>query len=531
MMPIFFHLESHLWIAYLLLFNGWLFSLVLRQRSADFNELTKSFEAQVLSAFFISIGGNGILLLLLQLLGQPFSLMHYNIPVLTIAGLVGCILAGARASSLIDFEFSLGRAIFYLLIFVILFYNGGLIEQVSDAWWHMSLANKIGIASSFELSTGHLTGLPSRDYPPLWHGNLALIKELSGESLPVIWNSFTAWGAVLKVMAFYLFARALTHSENVGFLAALLFFLLPGLGNSYMRVSAWPSHIAYTAWFTIFFIVFTTLELRRPGDRLSDFVRTNGSLLLVAGVSVLVLLVDIYFLHKAEILYLALAFLFYFWGVLIASIFICKKRDALEPSSDLFGAYAIVFMLAIVILMVYRNIGSAAIHWSSITNLIPAVLLLTFIVFTVGTDDKRVYAKQSVLLVVLLLVLASILPQHIGSLFDTHYSSTTKVIGWFGRELIVPDWSRQLREGFLWSGLISIPLSIYLAVKTPRRATIFLASNASFAFVLVVSPYCYHWLTETLNYHSPWRVAMLIFSPIVFAQFLHYLIHLKRSMR
>ncbi len=531
MMPIFFHLESHLWIAYLLLFNGWLLSLLLRQRSADFNELTKSFEAQILSAFFISISVNGIFLLLLQLLGQPFSLMHYIIPTLTAIWLGVCAVAGVRFRAILDFEFSLGRAIFYLLIFVILFYNGGLIEQVSDAWWHMSLANKIGIASSFELSTGHLTGLPSRYYPPLWHGNLALVKELSGESLPVIWNSFTAWGAVLKVMAFYLFARALTDSKSVGFLAALLFFVLPGLGNSYMRVSAWPSHIAYAAWFTIFFAVFTTLESRRPHDKLIGFVRTNFSSLLVASSAVLVLLVDIYFLHKAEILYLALAFLFYFWGLLIVSTLVSKKRGALEPSSDLLGAYALVFMFAIVTLIVYRNMGSAAIEWFSITNLIPAVLFLTFIVFTVGADDKGVRAKQAVLIFVLLLVLASILPQHIRALFDTQYSSTARVTGWFGRELIVPDWSRQLREGFLWSGLLSIPLSLYLAVKTPSKATVFLASNACFAFVLVASPYCYHWLTETLNYHSPWRVAMLVFSPIIFAQFLQYLIHLKRSPR
>ena len=84
MIPTFFHLESHLWIAYVLLLNGYLANLLLRRLSSDYFRITKLLEAQVLAAFFISVAVNGLLLFILQLLSQKYSLANYLLPTVTV---------------------------------------------------------------------------------------------------------------------------------------------------------------------------------------------------------------------------------------------------------------------------------------------------------------------------------------------------------------------------------------------------------------------------------------------------------------
>ena len=202
MMPIFFHVESHLVIAYLFFFNGLLVNWLLRSCSIGYAELTKPLEAQVLAAFFVSVLINGAMLYGLDLLSFSFTNMRFILPFLSI-GLI--LLSIWRLSSLawrqpLRFEFGLTRLGIYAFVFIILFYNGGLIELLADSWWHMSLASKIASHSTLAIDFGHLNGFSQRYYPPLWHGNLALAHIVSGESIAVLWNSFTAWGGVLKVM-------------------------------------------------------------------------------------------------------------------------------------------------------------------------------------------------------------------------------------------------------------------------------------------------------------------------------------------
>ena len=95
--------------------------------------------------------------------------------------------------------------------------------------------------------------------------------------------------------------------------------------------------------------------------------------------------------------------------------------------------------------------------------------------------------------------------------------------GFFGGELKLPGWHLQLRSALLYSGLLSIPLSVVLTILKPSRLTLFVCANAITAFLVCLSPYLYMWLTEMLNYHSPWRIATLIFHPIIIAFALHTL--------
>ncbi|MCH2192435.1 MAG: hypothetical protein MK188_16135, partial [Gammaproteobacteria bacterium] len=178
MMPIFFHVESHIWIFVLLVLNGSFIHAAVYSASQQYRELTRQFEAQVIMSFAFSLALNGLVLLSLDILHVPFSKAIYPLFIIWVSALFFAF--KNRLSSFYACDISLPALIFYVLMFVILFYNGGMIDQISDAWWHMSLANKIGLANSFTLEYGHLTGAPERYYPPLWHGNLALLRELSG---------------------------------------------------------------------------------------------------------------------------------------------------------------------------------------------------------------------------------------------------------------------------------------------------------------------------------------------------------------
>lgn len=529
-MPIFFNLESHLWIAYLFLFNGLLVHWCLHRVSDSYAELTDSLEAQVLAAFFFSIGLNGLLLLVLDLMGIEFILMKIILPLFSASLILLFVWKNpiVKIRQTIACDWNYWRLSLYAVIFIVLFYNGGLIEQTSDAWWHMSMANKIAIASSFFLETGHLNGVYARYYPPLWHGNLALATTLSTEPLPVLWNSFTAWGAVLKVMGFYLMAYSLTKNKLVAVLSALLFVLLPGMGDSYLRVSAWPSHIAYTAWFFLFFVSFSIFDALRPQivgwlDGLKSLWSQKARVLFA-----ILLMGVITFSHQVELLFFVFAMLFYFIGI---TVYRTLRRDSLNQieSADwvinIIGASLIISALFACLWFVYQA-------WYPLSNsidliiayLLPPLLLLTFLVLQKAQWlSKR--CGLGLLMVSALVLLLSIDARHVYSLFDpesaypqaVYHELPLTTLGWFGSELKIPGWHLQLRFGLLYSGVAGLLIAIFMAFQQPSRATIFLAATGIGAFLFCSSPYLHHWLREVLNYHSPWRIAVLIFHPMVIA--------------
>ena len=73
MMPIFFHSEAHLWIAYALFFNGLLLNRILLKCSHQYQRLCEPFEAQIVMSFGLSLGLNGVILLALDVIGASFD--------------------------------------------------------------------------------------------------------------------------------------------------------------------------------------------------------------------------------------------------------------------------------------------------------------------------------------------------------------------------------------------------------------------------------------------------------------------------
>lgn len=534
-MPIFFNLESHLWIAYLLFFNGLLICLWLRSVSLTFADLTRFFESLVVFSFVASIALNCIVLLVLDLLNIKFIEAVWPIVSVTvIIGFLHCRLFYTNKPFLrraLTIEWGFLRLVLYSLVFIILFYNGGMIDQLSDAWWHMSLTNKIAIESAFTPEYGHLTGAPARYYPPLWHSNLALAHLLSGDSIPVLWNSFTAWGGVLKVMAFYCLSVGLTQNKKMSFVAAFLFVLLPGIGNSYLRVSAWPSHIAYIAWFLMFFVFFSVIQglkssvlSRCEPLRLQDLacsIKEHGlSLFVLLGLTTVV-----YFTHQVEVLWFGVACFAYLAASSISralSVSECFVVDRDHASLRFVYRLALTVLVALASYYVFQNYER-----SSFDQVLAAALPMFIVVILLLVEFESVSrtAKLVLLSCMTISILVSLNGVHFLSLFfpdmavprGAFHESPSSVAGYFGGALELPGWHLQLRSGLLYSGVLAVPLSLVLAVLRPSLMSLFLGGTALLAITFCLSPYLYHWLKDLMAYHSPWRITLMIFHPLIFA--------------
>jgi len=538
MWPIFFHIESHLWILYLFFGNGLLIHFCLRGISSSYTILSRPLEAQVLASFFLSISLNGLVLLVADYGGLSFSIASWVLPLLSIIAVffLRRIIRKSQRKILCS-EFSFPRMFLYLIVFMILFYNGGMIEQTTDAWWHMSLANKIALGSSFETEYGHLTGSRTRSYPSLWHGNLALLKTLSGISLPVIWNSFTAWGAVIKLMAFYLFSFGLTRDRNTAFMAAVFFILLPGIGNSYLRVSAWPSHVSYTAWFSMFYVAFSILEVKEKYSKQLSF---NSSISVLSGflkdkvaiiLAFCVLIAVVFFSHRSELLWFALAWLAY-WSVLsIRSMVLSDAGEKLYENivSKICYRLLLLILLGFSAWFLFQKVGDANLLSLDyvLAYSLPIVVLCTLI--SVEFLNQRAFMFNiSLLIVCAVLILGSINFIHLYSLFDSSYALPSGTYhekplvasGLLGANLALPSWHLQLREGLLYSGILSLPLSLFAIILRPNSTSLFIFGCSLMAFMFCISPYLYQWLQDILSYHSPWRIAILIFHPLLYATLL-----------
>jgi len=524
-MPIFFHLESHLWIGYLFIFNGLLINYALASNEGHYRRLTESMEAKVVAAFIFSILMNGALLLVADIAGVTWRQVSAILPFISIFLIVNLIRQRYKAEYLVG-ELSLFRSCFYVFVFCVMFFNGGLIEQVSDAWWHMSMANKMSSVSSFDLDRGHLNGVSSRYYPPLWHANLAFAKLLSGESLPVLWNSFTAWGAMLKVMVFYLFSLSLSKNRLVASLACVLFFVLPGVGLSYARTSAWPSHIAYIGWFAMFYVVFRFL------DQLSgETVRTlSGSLRLVFSLRVHIFIlfflgVFVLLTHQLELVWFFAAILAY-----LVSLEIIKgpwKGGEIEPDLILLTWGARIGLLVLLGLGGWLIVDSAVFFGDSLDLVVSYVLpIAVFIGLFVATLSIGKKVKFFIAVSTVAMVLLSINAQHFISLFLPEHALPAQgyrelpllAVGYFGGVLQTAGWHLQLREAFLYGGLVAVLLSFVLVFIKPKRATIFLCANAVIGFAFCLSPYLFNWLRDVMAYHSSWRIAVLVFTPLIIAE-------------
>ncbi len=562
MMPLFFHLEAHLWLLYALFANGILCALILKRVSAQAKVLLVAPEAVGVVGLFCSLALNAGLFATLQPFGISSEVapgyLRVGLLVSTMTLLFVLIWLQARSSPnatasytpmpprtfsywpksaispawLSDHMLSTCgiRMFAYGFVALVLFYNGALIEQVSDGWWHLSLANTLANDLGFSGMRAHLLGIEERAYPALWHINLAVLRIVSGQSLPELFNASTPWLAVIKLMAVYLFALALTQSRGTATLSLLLFIMLPGLAASYLRVSAWPSHLSYTAWFFAFFAIFKVFDgVARANSKsalrlahIKTLVSDNVAALLAVALAALIM----FFTHKVELVWLFIAISSYVLCLL--SLRSARSVEAGWLPLLRWGAFLLLLSLVLVVayLLVFgRELASR--NWDFLLMYCAPLVLLFLIVGLAWSAQRSSTGRSSYILFGLLVVVFILLIdwRHLASAFYPEIAHPMRAarqwplqsIGWFGGTLFVPGWHLQLRNGLVPLGLLSIPIAWWLAAYYPRRASWFLASCGTVALLLCVSPYLHTWLREVMDYHSVWRVSIMIFHPLVFA--------------
>lgn len=532
MMPIFFNLESHLWIGYLFVINGLLLNYVLSIHSPVYSRLTKPFEAKVLFGFGIALCVNMLLAGALAMAQINWSQAVYPL------GLISLIAIGyvSVKRDKVEFvgEIGLSRVGLYVVVAAVIFINGGLIETLSDAWWHMALANKISLADSVAIESGALNGVEHRWYPPLWHANLAFLKDVSGESITVLWNSATVWIAVFKVASVYLFASALTARSSIGLLSAILFVLIPGVGVSYLRVSAWPSHVAYTFMFLALYLLFRLmdeLEVEQQSSVKNGVVTLLTTQKAYVALLACVLLI-VLFTHQLEVLWVILSFVFFMFAWHLRNGFSPTLVYRLPADFVLFDWLFKFFLISLFGLSLWGVFAKLDLSDANVDRTLAhiGVAWLLLLLFA-STFLKNGAIKHVIYFLIVLMLALSIDFRHVVSLFIESFElprgrypqSPLSSTGWFGGELVAPGWHLQLRSGLVYSGILAVIASVVLAISRPNRATLFLVGNAWLSFLVCCSPYLYQWLTDITGYHSIWRIATLIFTPVILAYVLHEL--------
>ena len=523
-MPLFFNVEVHLWIVYGLFLNGFLLNAILRRVSASYASLTMPIEVQILTAFVFSLLINFTFLLILDFGKINFSHVIYPLLcttlILAIVAFCVCRLKLIRLESI-----SLRSFVLYGVLFVVLFFNGGLIDQVSDAWWHLSKANRIGWDSSVLNHSRHLTGAVERFYPPLWHSNLALIRELSGASLPSIWNAFTPWGGVLKTMGFYLLGYGLFNNRGVALLGALLFVLLPGIGSAYMRVSSWPSHLSYSIFFASLYLFFSISRKVESVQYRNGFRALMQNAPAVALLSIF--LITISMLHLFEILLFFSSVLVFLVACSVAK-FVGPESGVYLPETDLMTLLYRTFLLCAFLLSIVSFVADVGNNNMDFLSIWFPPALIALLIFIELRKPRRIVERNFILALAMIFLLSTIDYQHLYSLFDPSsslprsgsFEKPLVSLGWGGEKLILPSWDFELRQGLLWSGFLGLFVAIYLVIKTSNQGAIFLLANSVFVWLLCTSPYLYEYITEALNYHSVWRFALLSFHPLILASFI-----------
>lgn len=532
---------THLTILYVLFIPGALLALVSMRFIREAQDVIDGYDLLVVFSLLFSIVLNGAIGFILTYFNINYE--HYFLVIGLIDSLlifalfykntkVGRIRITSNSESMVLYVFA-------SVFFIIMLYNGGLLDILADSWWHMSYANRISESSSYILGRIHLTGEMKTGiaYAPLWHLQLAFIKHVSGEELPYIWHSLAPWIVIVTLFSYYRLASVLVKNRWSPLVSVILFTLLLGGINSYFRVSPWPGNVSYVFWYLLIFLTFRYIDIQPDQkstvsvvDRLHYLITgvvTNKYLILMVLLSVIV----IAGVHTAQLIWYLIAFLGYYMFIrhaennpFISQYEIHKDYSVLTP---------IICILIIVLLFVEfylsGNLSIKAIfkdpkNYISIPIMFVSIWLISRLLNQTAKNNIIWYSLFAIFTVSSLYFVIDW--GHLHALFDPSMEAHGRLPhiprefeNLLGVSLSLPSWSHQIRWGLLYSGVLAIPVSIYLAVMKRDRGSYFLASGAIIGFLGISSPYYYTALVQLIPYNSMYRIHLIIFTPIIFSLF------------
>ena len=427
---------------------------------------------------------------------------------------------------------------FFLIatMFLMLSFQGGLLDILADGWWHMAYAQQMLVENSIWIERHPLVDKPVHPrsilYPPVWHISLSLIASGLNYSLPQIWHSVAAPVYALTVIAYMLFCRSLGLSRPVIFFSFVFFAVIIGGLNSYARISPWPANIAYIA---LYFSLAETFRLSdtlcQKGNRGYIFtLRDLVSLPILfhwTGIGFLgILLVG---LHGVEAILYFLSMLAYLVGLWITQPSISRLQTDKYLALILISALSAVgFFLTLTLFRDYiGHLLTAPRAKEPYLNFIFPVLFVLTLFFISKVYRSKFFSVRGVRLVLfsgfafMLILIFDF--GHVEQLFFPESAGRHVPRAFedgFGNRVWLPWWDHQLRGAMIYSGVIGIFCVIVNYLSTKNRASLFLLANTVLVVITLTSPYFFSLISFLIPLGSTYRVHLLLFTPIPIAMLL-----------
>ena len=171
--------KVYFWAAFLFLVPGCLFLTLLRHIPGVREQRIVNGGYALVGSFLLSILFNGCVLTIFSLAAAGLLAATKFLLVFDLVAL-GLIFQQARRvlhSNRYTFNLSkreIALVTFLVAEFLVLAYQGGLLDMLADGWWHLAYANQMVIENSILISQHPVVGGPvsSVIYPPLWHMQL-----------------------------------------------------------------------------------------------------------------------------------------------------------------------------------------------------------------------------------------------------------------------------------------------------------------------------------------------------------------------
>ncbi len=379
-------------------------------------------------------------------------------------------------------------------------FSGPLVEQLSDAWWHMGNVATMrdqgdpGLplrARSAGLFSGGALAWLGVDFSN--YRMQVVLAGLVDSSILEAWYASTVVIAGLLGASFLLLARGVLDDARAVAVALVCWLVVLGGMNTAFRISGWPGGMGY---------VFLNLGLAASwilwqGDRRFPALALLG--LSMAGMALF---------HLAELYLLAVAL-----GALVATALLLRQAR---------GGFALWFPLLMlagigVLWLAGQHVGRPPSRSALVPGAIVVLAAWWIALLARRPWNPRVLAGIGV--AALLIAGLGIHWPHAAELFTVHLGKDPgyynayipKYLVGLGEKLVViPKWEHQLRAALLWSGLLAPLLALWLALRTPGPRTTWLLALCVAPWLLLLSPPLFSLAVSPIPVYGGYRVQFLI---------------------
>ena len=220
--------------------------------------------------------------------------------------------------------------------------------------------------------------------------------------------------------------------------------------------------------------------------------------------------------------------------ILLAIFALLAARFLFASKSNIHSILTVVLSLIGILIAYYIHIGIDG-YISIYAFIYSAVLIIGLACLGAGYRDRSAaYIVSGALVLLMTLILGLINWPHLLKLFDSKVASTTNYysayIPEFYRDIFdgpirLPKWEHQLRASLLWSGALSVPVSVWLAIRKPGTDTYWLLVLTVVPWLILISPSLFSTLLSIAPDHGVYRVQLIMPISLVMGSAIAYSIN------